>query len=382
MTRAYLDYNATSPLRPEARLAMLAALEIGANASSVHAPGRRARALIEDARAQVAALAGAKTGEVIFTSGGTEACWLALHGAIAGAMESAERITRLFVSAIEHDCVRANAAALAERIPGLRLSVLPVSGDGLLDLEALRVALREGKGRALVAVMAANNETGAIQPLDEIRTLTNEAAALYVCDAVQAAGKGIAVNADYVALSGHKLGGAPGAGALIVRDGVPFAAQILGGGQEKRRRAGTENAAAIAAFGAAAATDHAGEQLHIAVLRDEFERGLLAEFPDATVFAASAPRMAGTSNFAIPGLASETAVMALDLDGVAVSAGAACSSGKVARSHVLEAMGIEAALAGAALRVSFGWNSQEQDGAQAIAALKVLRARKPARAAA
>ncbi len=229
----YLDHNATSPLRPEARAAMTLALEAGGNPSSVHAAGRKARASVETAREQVAALADVAQEQVIFTGGGTEADWLALNGAVYGALDAEARITRLFISAIEHDAVRANAAALSERVPGLRLETLPVTADGVLDLEALRVALREGKGRALVAVMAANNETGVIQPLEEIRTLTNEAGALLHVDAVQAAGKMALGEADYVAVSAHKLGGPQGVGALIVNPDAPFAAQVLGGGQEK-----------------------------------------------------------------------------------------------------------------------------------------------------
>lgn len=379
----YFDHNATSPLRPEARAAMTLALEAGGNPSSVHAAGRKARASVETAREQVAALADVAPEQVIFTGGGTEADWLALNGAVYGALDAEARITRLFISAIEHDAVRANAAALSERVPGLRLETLPVTADGVLDLEALRVALREGKGRALVAVMAANNETGVIQPLEEIRTLTNEAGALLHVDAVQAAGKMALGEADYVAVSAHKLGGPQGVGALIVNPDAPFAAQVLGGGQEKRRRAGTENVAAIAGFGAAVASaDFRAEAQRIAPLRNAFEDALKAAIPDAVVFGAGASRLANTSNFAVPGLAAETAVMALDLEGVMVSSGAACSSGKVAHSHVLAAMGVEDALARSALRVSFGWNSQSGDGAAVLAALEKLAARARARAAA
>ncbi len=209
-----------------------------------------------------------------------------------GALDAEARITRLFVSAIEHDAVRANAAALAERVPGLRLETLPVTADGVLDLEALRVALREGKGRALVAVMAANNETGVIQPLEEIRALTNEAGALLHVDAVQAAGKMALGEADYVAVSAHKLGGPQGVGALIVNPDAPFVAQVLGGGQEKRRRAGTENVAAIAGFGAAVASaEFRGEAQRIAGLRNAFEQELKTAIPDAVVFGADAPRL-------------------------------------------------------------------------------------------
>ncbi len=234
----YLDHNATSPLRPEARAAMERALG-SANPSSVHAEGRKARALVEEARARVAKLANADPQDVIFTSGGTEANALALHAAIYGSAEAETRLTRIFVSAIEHDSVSANAKALTERFAGLRLETLPVTTDGVLDLDALRIALREGKGRALIAVMAANNETGVIQPIAEIAKLAREAGALLFVDAIQAAGKiSLAFDADYLTISSHKLGGPQGAGALIVKPGAPFAPQILGGGQERGHRAG------------------------------------------------------------------------------------------------------------------------------------------------
>lgn len=381
----YLDHNATAPLRPEARAAVLAALEAGGNPSSVHKAGRSARATIENARAAIAKLAGAKPDEAIFTSGGTEAIALALSGAVMGAMEEGARITRLFVSAIEHDAVRANAAAVAERVAGLRVETVPVTRDGTIDLDALRTGLREGKGRALVAIMAVNNETGAIQPVEQAAALAREAGGLVLVDAVQAAGKveiaRFSSHVDYMALSAHKLGGPAGAGALIVKEGAPLVPQTLGGGQEKRRRAGTENISGIAGFGAAAAAVNVGDEaVRIASLRDSFERELKRAFPDITIFGERAPRLANTSNFAWPPMAAETAVMALDMEGVMVSSGAACSSGKVARSHVLEAMGVKEELARKALRVSFGWNSAAGDEIAAIAALEKLAARARAHA--
>lgn len=376
----YLDHNATSPLRPQARAALERALGC-ANPSSIHAEGRKARVLAEEARAQVAQLVNASAQSITFTSGGTEANALALHAAIYGAMERDARLTRLFVCAIEHDSVTANAAALVERFAGLRLETLPVTAQGVLDLEALRAALREGKGRAFVAVMAANNETGAIQPTTEIIRLAREAGALTFVDAVQAAGKiPLAFDADYLTVSSHKLGGPQGAGALVVKPDAPFAAQILGGGQERSHRAGTENVAAIAGFGAAAEAAH-NEKANPA-LRDAFETALKKVAPDAIIFSENAPRLANTSNFAAPGIVAETAVMALDLDGVMLSSGAACSSGKVKPSHVLAAMGVEEELARCALRVSFGWNSTEQDVDAAIASLSKLLARTRSRAAA
>jgi cysteine desulfurase len=374
----YLDHNATSPLRPEARAAMEHALG-SANPSSVHAEGRKARALVEETRAKVAKLANTDAQNVIFTSGGTEANALALHAAIYGSAEAEKRLTRIFISAIEHDSIRANANALIERFAGLRLETLPVLANGTLDLEALRIALREGKGRALIAVMAANNETGVIQPIADIAKLAREAGALLMVDAIQAAGKiPLAFDADYITVSSHKLGGPQGAGALIVKPGAPFAPQILGGGQERGHRAGTENVTAIAGFGAAAeaASGISND------LRDRFETALKEIAPEAIIFGKDVPRLANTSNFALPNILAETAVMALDLDGVMISSGAACSSGKVKPSHVLAAMGVNEDLARCALRVSFGWNSTEADADAAIASLSKLLARAKARAAA
>ena len=375
----YLDHNATSPLRPEARAAIERALG-SANPSSIHAEGRKARALVEEARARIAKLANTDPQNVIFTSGGTEANALALHAAIYGSAEAEARLTRIFVSAIEHESVLANINALIDRFAGLRLETLPVTANGTLDLDALRVALREGKGRALVAVMAANNETGVIQPIAEIAKLAREAGARLFVDAIQAAGKiPLDFDADYLTISSHKLGGPQGAGALVLKSGAPFAPQILGGGQERGHRAGTENVPAIAGFGAAAA--EAGSTLSTA-LRDRFERALKEIVPDAIIFGSDAPRLVNTSNFALPNILAETAVMALDLDSVMISSGAACSSGKVRPSHVLAAMGVSEDVASCALRVSFGWNSTEQDADAAIASLSKLLARARSRAAA
>jgi cysteine desulfurase len=373
----YLDHNATSSLRAEAREAVEYALGIGGNASSVHGRGRAARTVIERARAQVAALAGARIEDVIFTSGGSEANALALWGAVYGAAGDGARITRLFVSAIEHESVLANAAALVERVAGLRLETVPVTGDGVADLEALRAMLREGKGRALVALMAANNETGVVQPIAEVAELAREAGALLFADCVQAAGKFAVPAADYVSLSAHKIGGPQGVGALILRKGAPFAAQILGGGQERGRRAGTENLSGIAGFGAA--SEIAARELPaakgMAVLRDRFEEGLKRLAPNLEIFGARASRLANTANFALPGLPAETALMALDLDGVMLSSGAACSSGKVKPSHVLAAMGVGDDLSRCALRASFGWNSAETDVDAALSSISKLFAR-------
>jgi cysteine desulfurase len=376
----YLDHNATSPLRPEAKAAMSRALDVGGNPSSVHGRGRAARAIVEDAREQVASLVGARTQDVVFTSGGTEANSLALWAVVGAAAEAGERITRLFVSAIEHDSILANAAAIAERSAGVRLTIVPVTGDGVVDLDALRAATREGKGRALIAVMAANNETGVIQPLHAVSAVAKEHGALLLVDAVQAAGKTDMdfSAADYLSLSAHKLGGPQGVGALVVKQSAPFAAQMLGGGQERGLRAGTENVPGIAGFGSAAcaAPDTSG------ALRDAFECELRGIARDAAVFGQDAPRLANTSNFALPGVTAETALMALDLDGVMVSSGAACSSGKVKPSHVLKAMGVSDDLARSTLRVSFGWNSIQADVDAAIASLAKLVQRVRAREAA
>ncbi len=384
----YCDHNATSPLRPACRDAMAHALTIGGNPSAVHAAGRAARAVIEDARDAVARLVGAKSDQVIFTSGATESNALALAGAIEGALTEGDkpvRITRLFVSAIEHSSVLKSAQRLAERTAGLRFEILPVTADGVLDTEALRVALREGKGRTLVAVMAANNENGVIQPVAEISRLCREAGALLLVDAVTAAGKMELDFAlcDYLTLSAHKMGGPQGSGALMLGDGVPFAPQLVGGSQQKGLRAGSENLSGIAGFGAAAKAVLAndGERARIAGLRDDFEKKLKAAIPGAVVFGENAPRLPNTSNAALPGVSGENIVIALDLDGVAVSSGSSCSSGKITPSHVLSAMGVDAALAGAALRVSFGWNSTAQDADAVVASLIRLNQRAHQRAA-
>ena len=352
---AYLDHNATSPIRPAAFDAMVEALRAGGNPSSVHKQGRAARSRVDSARRSVAALIGALPAEVVFTSGGTEANSLALKGA--------ER-KRVLVSAVEHDSVL-RAVPNAEKIP--------VDGDGVVDLAALERMLAWAQEPALVSVMFANNETGVLQPVAEIVRLAKAAGALVHCDAVQGAGKvtvdlhGIVV--DYLGLSAHKLGGPTGVGALVVRNGAPFVTDRRGGGQETNRRAGTENVAGIAGFGAAAA--EAGKGLASA-LRDRLEAALLDIAPQARVFGATAPRLPNTSCIAMPGVRAETQVMALDLASVAVSAGAACSSGKVTRSAVLAAMGVEDAEADTAVRISCGWNTVSEDIERLIAAWRDL----------
>lgn len=352
----YLDHNATSPLRPEAFDAMAEALRAGGNPSSVHRVGRAARARIEAARRQVAALVGALPAEVTFTSGGTEANNLALSG-------SGRR--RMLVSAVEHDSVL-RAATNTE--------LIAVDRNGMVDLAVLDRMLRSSREPALVSVMFANNETGVLQPIGDVVRLASKAGALVHCDAVQGAGKVPldlhALGVDYLSLSAHKLGGPTGVGALVVRSGAPLIAALLGGGQELNRRAGTENVAGIAGFGAAAAA--AGKGLDVAGLRERLERTLLDAAPQACVFGAGVPRLPNTTCISMPGVKAETQVMALDLAGVCVSAGAACSSGKVTRSPVLLAMGIEAAVADTALRISLGWNTQPGDIERLIEAWRDL----------
>lgn len=377
----YLDHNATSPLRPEAKEAMLRALDIGGNPSSVHAAGRAARAMIEKAREQVAQYAGAKASEMIFTSGGAESNALALRGAVAGALEAEDRITRLFVAATAHESVRGVAAFLADTVAGLVLTEIPVDANGRIDAKAFRTLLMNGKGRVLVSLIAVNNETGVIEDVAALakilRTEGGDGVLLHV-DAVCAASPNFANwDADYLSLSAHKLGGPQGAGALIARETAPLA-PLFNGAQEKRRRAGTENLSGIVGFGAAATA----YRIDTTKLRDDFESKLLTLVPDAIIFAKDAPRQGNTSCFAIPGVVAETALMALDLDGVCISSGAACSSGKVSPSHVLAAMGISEQLARSALRVSFGWNSTQADVDGAIASLSKLVTRVRAREAA
>jgi cysteine desulfurase len=378
----YCDHNATAPLRLEAREAVERALSLTGNPSSVHAGGRAARAMVEDAREAVARLAGAKSQSVIFTSGATEANALALWGAVEAAMDAGKPITRLLVSAIEHKSVLKTADIVAERVAGIRLEIVPVTADGVVDIEALATLLR-GEGRALVAVMAANNETGVVQPVAEISRLCRAADALLLGDAVTAAGK-IPLDAglcDYMSLSGHKLGAPQGVGVLIIIDAAPLAPQLVGGGQQKGLRAGTENLSGIAGFGAAAKTvlSNDEERTRLAALRDGFERALKEALPEAVILGANAPRLPNTSNVALPGLAAENMVIALDLDGVMVSSGSSCSSGKIAVSHVLAAMG-KGDLS--SIRISFGWNSRPEDADAVVASLVKLWQRARPRAAA
>jgi len=356
--RTYLDWNASTPLRPQAREAFHAALGLSGNPSSVHGEGRVARNAIEQAREQVAALAGADARNVIFTSGGTEANALALSPSVQTA-DDKRPFERLLVSAIEHPSVLAGG-----RFDPARVEQVPANADGAIDLMALAQRLEALAGqRVLVSLMAANNETGVIQPVREAADIVHRHGGMLHADAVQAAGRIAldlaALGADLLTLSAHKIGGPKGAGALIKRsEDIHFADPLIrGGGQERGNRAGTENVAAIAAFGAAAAAMTANSATEIAQmmrLRDRLESSLRTATPEAVIFGADAARLPNTTLVAIPGAKAETLVIAFDLDGVAVSSGSACSSGKVAPSHVLAAMGVEPALARGAIRVSTG----------------------------
>ncbi|MES1199673.1 MAG: cysteine desulfurase family protein [Pseudomonadota bacterium] len=381
-TPAYCDYNAGAPVRPEAADALAQALALGGNPSSVHAIGRRAKAVIEDARERVAAAVGARAENVVFTSGATEALHLAiacLPPPAAPAMDAngfglvETPPPSLIISEAEHDAVWEHAKTR-------RPILARIGADGRVDLEVLQALLREAPKPVLLAVQLANNETGVVQPIARIAALARQYGASLLVDAAQALGRmpvDIAdLDATYLVLSSHKIGGPPGAGALVLAPGAPFIASRFGGGQERGRRPGTENMAAIAGFGVAAeiaARTQADEAKRLAALRDRFEAGLPG---DAIVFGAPAPRLPNTSNFALPGLAAETAVIAMDLEGVCISSGAACSSGKVRASRVLAAMGVALDLAKSALRVSFGWNSSEADVDVALAALHKIASRR------
>jgi cysteine desulfurase len=364
---SYLDWNATAPLRPEAAAAMTTALAHCGNPSSVHRWGRAARQMVERAREVVAALVGGDPESVVFVSGGTEANHLALLGS------GRERV---LVSAVEHSSVL-QAVPAAERIA--------VNANGIVDLVCLDEQLATHTRPALVSVMLANNETGIIEPIAEIAAVAHRHGALLHCDAVQAAGKipvDVAkLDADLVSLSAHKFGGPPGIGALIVRGFAELTPLIRGGGQERGRRAGSENLLGIAGFAAAASVASASlaDYDQIRQLRDRIETSLLAIAPEAIVIAAAAPRLPNTAAIALPGVAAETQVIALDLDGVMVSAGAACASGKVGPSHVLQAMGAPPQIAGCTIRVSLGWSTTAAEIEHFLAAWSAMYRRVGAR---
>lgn len=357
----YLDYNATAPIKPAVRAAFLEAMERCGNPSSVHRYGRIARRHMDEARASVAALAGVKPAQVIFTGGGTEANNLAMGGIAA-----ADIIT----SSIEHDSV------LAQGNAALRL---PVDGRGVVDLVAAEEILKNAPKGSLASVMLVNNETGVIQPVAEVAGLAKKYGHKIHTDAVQAAGRlpidFHSLGVDALSLSAHKIGGPQGVGALIVAEKLALKAMQRGGGQEMNRRAGTENVAGIIGFGVAAqlAVDDLRNTLGLASMRDDLQQKLLKiAGNDAVVAGAEAPRVANTLNIAMRGVASETQVAAMDLAGVAVSAGSACSSGKVKASHVLRAMGYADDVAGSALRITLGWNTKADEIERCVEAWRTL----------
>ena len=358
--RVYLDWNATTPLRSEARAAMEAAWDVGGNPSSVHAEGRQARRLVEEARSAVANAVGALPRNVVFTSGGTEANALALKpGLRRGAGPATER---LVVSAIEHASVLAGGRFSPEAI-----GIVGVTRSGVLDIAQLRAAI-EGKPPALVSIMLANNETGALQPLREAAEIVHAAGGVLHVDAIQALGKVAfdvsALEADLLTLSAHKIGGPKGIGAVVLAEGLQgFEPLLRGGGQELGRRAGTENVAGIAGFGAAVKAAMAaleGDAVRFEELRNRLEQGLLRT-TGTIVFSRDVRRLPNTTLFTIPRLKAETAVIGFDLAGIAVSSGSACSSGKVQPSHVVQAMGFGPEIAQGAVRLSLGWSTTGAD---------------------
>jgi cysteine desulfurase len=361
--RTYLDWNATAPLRPEVRAAVVAALDELGNPSSVHREGRTARRLLETTREAVAALVCAEARNVVFTSGATEANMLALTPAYEPSAAHPRRCQRLLVSAIEHPSVRSGGRFAADLV-----EEIGVTTDGIIDLPALARRLATlAETPPLVSVMAANNETGVIQPIPEIAAMVHAAGGLLHVDAVQVAGRIPAdineMGADLLSISAHKLGGPMGVGALVRRAGAPVIVEphIKGGGQERGARAGTENVAGIAGFGAAAVAARksmADDATRMRALRERLEAGLGRGI---VIFGAAAERLPNTSLFAAPGLKAEIALIKLDLAGFAVSSGSACSSGKVAASHVLAAMGVAPELASGAIRVSIGPTTIENE---------------------
>lgn len=379
--RAYLDYNASAPLLAAARAAMIAALDAAANPSSVHAEGRAARRLIENARRDVAALVNARAEHVVLTSGATEAAstlltpdWQMGRGTV--------RMSRLYVCEADHPCVLNGG-----RFPAAQVTGIGVEGNGIIKLDALAAALAahdKVDGLPLVAIHAANNETGVIQPVDRIAEIVKAAGGILVVDAVQAAGRipldMSAGYADYLILSSHKIGGPKGVGAVVAASDLMMPRPLVtGGGQEKGHRGGTENPAAIAGFGAAAREAMIGLKSIDAVARhrDEIEAIVKTLVPDAEIFGTGAPRLANTTFFAIAGIKAETAQIAFDLAGVALSAGSACSSGKVGPSHILKAMGHSDSLG--ALRVSIGHATSAEDIELFRAALADIASRRVGR---
>ncbi|MFC0242703.1 cysteine desulfurase family protein [Rhodopseudomonas telluris] len=368
--RVYLDWNATTPLRAEARAAMAAALELAGNPSSIHAEGRAARGLVEQARAAVADAVGAAARDVVFTSGGTEAITLALT---PGLRIGPQPVERLVVSAIEHAAVLSGG-----RFAPAQIEVVEVTREGVLDLDHLRRLLADGPP-AMVSLMLANNETGALQPIEQASEIVHAAGGVLHVDAVQALGKVPfrikGLGSDLMSLSAHKLGGPKGVGALVLGADIQGLDPLLrGGGQELGRRAGTENVAGIVGFGAAVAATMptlVDDMARVEKLRNRLEANL-RQTEDSVIVCESVARLPNTTLFAVPGLRAETAVIGFDLAGVAVSSGSACSSGKVQPSHVLQAMGFGPELAKSAIRISLGWSSSESDIEACLKAWKKL----------
>ncbi len=367
----YLDHNAITPVRPEAAAAVERALRAFGNPSATHAAGREARDLLDEARQRVASALDVHPRDLVFTSGATESAARALRGALGAAPEGR---TALVTTAVEHPCVLDLARDLSRG--GVPVQVVPVDGDGVVDLEVLAQAV--GPETALVCCMRANNETGVIQPVAEVARLAHAAGALLFCDAVQAAGKIPlslpATGADLAALTSQKFGGPRGAGALWIAPGVRLAPQ-LGGHQERGRRAGTENLPGLAGMGAAlaaATADLPGEGARVRALRDRLEAGLVAAIPGAVVHGAGAERLPGTLSIRFPGTDGDALLMAMDLEGICASAGAACTSGSTHPSHVLSAMGLSPAEARATLRLSLGWTSTDEDVDRALSVLPRL----------
>jgi cysteine desulfurase len=369
--RVYLDWNATAPLRREAREAMAAAWDLAGNPSSVHAEGRQARKLVEEARASIAAAVGALPRNVIFTSGGTEANALALNPGLR--RTEGASVARLLVSAIEHASVLAGG-----RFPVETIGTINVTRSGLLDLDHLRTMVGNG-APALVSVMLANNETGALQPVAEAAEIVHAAGGLLHVDAIQAFGKMPfdikEMDVDLMTLSGHKIGGPKGVGAVVLAERLAGLEPLLrGGGQELGRRAGTENLAGIAGFGTAARVAIGAletDAIRLENLQNRLETGL-RQTAGVIVFCDEVPRLPNTTLFTIPGLRAETAVIGFDLAGIAVSSGSACSSGKVQPSHVLKAMGFDREIAQGAVRLSLGWSTSEADVDLALEAWRKL----------
>jgi cysteine desulfurase len=381
-SRIYLDHNATTPPAAEVVEAMVRALRDNyGNASSIHGFGQRAKAAIDEARTEVARLIGAEPADVIFTAGGTESDNLALRGVI-GAAPAAR--SRLVIGATEHEAVSVTAAALARA--GCPVTTLPVTTAGVVEASALEAF--QGADAALVSVMLANNETGVVQPVEDLARLAHARSALFHTDAVQAAGK-IAIDVrslgvDLLSLAAHKFGGPKGVGALWLRRGVTLAGVITGGRQERNRRPGTENVPAIVGFGAAAVVARrrlAADAQRIGGLRDRLEAGILASVPRTVVNGAGATRVPNTTNIAFEGVEAESLLIGLDLEGIAVSTGSACSSGTLEPSHVLRAMGLPHGRVQSSIRFSLGpsTTAEEIDGVLAVLPRVVERLRKVGR---